>query len=245
MARAIAPLPHRVSRTWLAAAVLIPLAVCLAFPHPLNRPIVPETLLLGIAAVLTLRVGVVPGLVSVASGTLALWFFNLAPGYSFNLDHAEDIAAVVASCLIGVAVVLLLSYMLQRERQVSADAARLEVQVSEQRQTISTMQRALLPEKVPYTPRLSVAWHYETGGNAVTPVGGDWLAFIPFSDTRIGIAIGDVAGHGLRAVATMAQYRFALRSAAAGQLTPAEVLAASTRSRTSTTPAPSLRASTA
>jgi serine phosphatase RsbU (regulator of sigma subunit) len=54
---------------------------------------------------------------------------------------------------------------------------------------------------------------------------GDWYAFVPLRDGRLGIAIGDVAGHGLSAVAEMAHIRFSLRSLAYLQDDPTQVLA--------------------
>jgi anti-sigma regulatory factor (Ser/Thr protein kinase) len=43
-------------------------------------------------------------------------------------------------------------------------------------------------------------------------VGGDWYDVFPLEDGQIGVAIGDVAGHGLRAAALMGQLRNSLRA---------------------------------
>ena len=43
-------------------------------------------------------------------------------------------------------------------------------------------------------------------------VGGDWYDVIQLPTGSIGLAIGDVAGHGLQAAATMGQVRMALRA---------------------------------
>ncbi|HEY4609648.1 MAG TPA: SpoIIE family protein phosphatase, partial [Ilumatobacteraceae bacterium] len=77
------------------------------------------------------------------------------------------------------------------------------------------MQRAILPETVPPTAGVHVGWHYTAGGQASDPVGGDWFAVVPISATSVGVAIGDVSGHGLKAVRSMAEYRYGLRTLAA------------------------------
>ena len=58
-----------------------------------------------------------------------------------------------------------------------------------------------------------------------TVVGGDWYAVVPLPDDCLGLAIGDVAGHGLPAVADMADARFSLRALALGEPAPERVLA--------------------
>src|SRR5207248_1646502 len=55
-------------------------------------------------------------------------------------------------------------------------------------------------------------------------IGGDWYAVVPPGGRRVGLAIGDVAGHGVACLAAMAEARFALRALARDQVEPAEVL---------------------
>jgi anti-sigma regulatory factor (Ser/Thr protein kinase) len=55
-------------------------------------------------------------------------------------------------------------------------------------------------------------------------VGGDWFDAIPLSGTRIGLVVGEVPGHGLRAAATMGRLRTAVRVLARLDLTPDELL---------------------
>jgi serine phosphatase RsbU (regulator of sigma subunit) len=43
-------------------------------------------------------------------------------------------------------------------------------------------------------------------------VGGDWYDVVELPSGHIGLAIGDVAGHGPRAASTMGQLRMALRA---------------------------------
>ncbi|MGH3472892.1 MAG: ATP-binding SpoIIE family protein phosphatase, partial [Nocardioidaceae bacterium] len=56
-------------------------------------------------------------------------------------------------------------------------------------------------------------------------VGGDWYTATSVDDSgRIGVSVGDVAGHGIPAAATMSQLRFALGAAALTVSDPMEVL---------------------
>jgi serine phosphatase RsbU (regulator of sigma subunit) len=59
---------------------------------------------------------------------------------------------------------------------------------------------------------VQIARRYVPAAGANT-VGGDWYAIVPVDD-KLGLAVGDVAGHGLEAVADMAAARFSLRALA-------------------------------
>lgn len=84
--------------------------------------------------------------------------------------------------------------------------------LAHQREVVGVLQEALLPTYTPTDLNVQVARRYlpATGENTV---GGDWYAIVPF-DGKLGLAIGDVAGHGLEAVADMAAARFSLRALA-------------------------------
>ena len=55
-------------------------------------------------------------------------------------------------------------------------------------------------------------------------VGGDWYDVIELPGGRVGLAIGDVAGHGLRAASLMGQLRTGLRAYALEGHSPRETL---------------------
>ena len=86
-----------------------------------------------------------------------------------------------------------------------------------------TLQRSLLPEKLPDLPGLGVAARYLAGA-ADAQIGGDWYDVVPLRDGQAGIAIGDVVGHGLDAAARMARLANALRAYALEGLRPSLVL---------------------
>src|SRR4051794_10836314 len=113
--------------------------------------------------------------------------------------------------------------------QLVADRAALAVQharlYEREHGIVETLQRALLPTRLPQLPGLQVSARYLPGGmGADVDVGGDWYDVFPLEDGRIGIAIGDVAGHGLRAAALMGQLRNSLRAYAIEGHPPAVVV---------------------
>jgi anti-sigma regulatory factor (Ser/Thr protein kinase) len=86
-----------------------------------------------------------------------------------------------------------------------------------------TLQRSLLPERLPDLPGLEIAARYVAGA-ADAQVGGDWYDVISLRDGHAGIAIGDVVGHGLDAASRMARLQNALRAYALEGLRPSLVL---------------------
>src|SRR5205814_1775088 len=79
-----------------------------------------------------------------------------------------------------------------------------------------TLQRALLPEVAPEVPGLAVATRYFPGG-AGLQVGGDWYDVFGLPGRRLGVAVGDVVGHGVGAAAVMGQRRSPAAPAGAGR----------------------------
>jgi PAS domain S-box-containing protein len=85
-----------------------------------------------------------------------------------------------------------------------------------------TLQRSLLPE-VSGVAGVQVAARYLVGVDG-NQVGGDWYDVLDLPDGALGLAIGDVAGHDLRAAAAMGQLRGVLRSYAWDGGRPGSVL---------------------
>jgi serine phosphatase RsbU (regulator of sigma subunit)/anti-sigma regulatory factor (Ser/Thr protein kinase) len=83
------------------------------------------------------------------------------------------------------------------------------------------LQRSLLPGRLPDFVDVEVAVRYLP---AVDEVGGDWYDVIPLEQGLIGVAIGDVTGHGVRAAALMGQLRAGMRAYALEGHPPASVL---------------------
>ncbi len=88
---------------------------------------------------------------------------------------------------------------------------------------VEVLQRSLLPQRVPEVPGVAVAARYLPASPDVN-LGGDWYDLIPLLDGRLGVVVGDIAGHGVAAAAAMGQLRMALRACPLESLNPAEVL---------------------
>ncbi|MFD7409544.1 SpoIIE family protein phosphatase [Streptomyces sp. NPDC059866] len=115
---------------------------------------------------------------------------------------------------------VILAEELMARAAVCIDNAR---RYSRERSTAVTLQRNLLPRKLPQQTALEVASRYLPAG-AQAGVGGDWFDVIPLSGTRVAMVVGDVVGHGLQASATMGQLRTAVRTLADIDLPPDELL---------------------
>jgi sigma-B regulation protein RsbU (phosphoserine phosphatase) len=83
------------------------------------------------------------------------------------------------------------------------------------------IQRALLPQHPPAIPGLDLA----VFSRPTQIVGGDYFDFLHFSDGSHGLAIADVAGHGMAASMLVASVQTALRTLTPIASSPVEVLA--------------------
>ncbi|HEX4720856.1 MAG TPA: SpoIIE family protein phosphatase [Thermoleophilaceae bacterium] len=93
----------------------------------------------------------------------------------------------------------------------------------QEHETAVTLQRSLLPDRLPDVPGLVLAARYLPGA-AGTEVGGDWYDVIPLADGRVGLAMGDVVGRGIPAASLMGQLRNGLRAYAIEGHAPSAVL---------------------
>jgi anti-sigma regulatory factor (Ser/Thr protein kinase) len=83
------------------------------------------------------------------------------------------------------------------------------------------LQRSLMPD-LPRVPAVSLAGRYLPA--AAARLGGDWYDAFTLGDGRLGLAIGDVVGHGFHAAALMSQLRSGLRAYALDGHRPGQVL---------------------
>jgi serine phosphatase RsbU (regulator of sigma subunit)/anti-sigma regulatory factor (Ser/Thr protein kinase) len=112
---------------------------------------------------------------------------------------AEELAARAAMCI---------------------DNARL---FNREHRTALTLQSSLLPRTLAAPLGMEVVHRYLPASD-LTGVGGDWYDVIPLPGCRTALVVGDVMGHGTSAAATMGQLRTAVRTLAALDLPPDEVL---------------------
>lgn len=96
---------------------------------------------------------------------------------------------------------------LSQELALAVDALRAYTE----EHTISlTLQRSLLPSRVPDVPGLKMGLRYQPAVDNIE-VGGDFYEVLMI-DHRVLVAIGDVMGHSLHAATVMAELRHALRA---------------------------------
>ncbi len=112
---------------------------------------------------------------------------------------------------------LLLTVMLSRMGR------NLALLMTRQRGVAETLQHSLLPDRLPDLPGLTFAARYQPGSVGVE-VGGDWYDVIALPTGEVGLVMGDVLGHDLRAASVMGQIRNALRAYALEGLSPADAM---------------------
>ena len=94
----------------------------------------------------------------------------------------------------------------------------------QERRVAETLQRALLPSTLPSFAGIDVAVRYIAAVDGVD-VGGDWYDVIPLTPECVGLVIGDVVGHDVRAASAMGQVRNAMRAFVVdGVLDPADAM---------------------
>ncbi|NEB80863.1 serine/threonine-protein phosphatase [Streptomyces sp. SID14478] len=86
------------------------------------------------------------------------------------------------------------------------------------------LQRGMLPRDLPSPPGVRLAVGYMPANHGLN-VGGDWYDAFTMADGRLGLSIGDVQGHNIKAAAFMGQVRVGLRALASVTGDPGELLA--------------------
>ena len=115
---------------------------------------------------------------------------------------------------------LLLAEEIGARAAVCLDNAR---RFAHEHHTSLTLQRSLLPRRLPEQEAVEVATRYLPADTGLG-VGGDWFDVIQLSGARVALVVGDVVGHGLYASATMGRLRAAVRTLADIDLPPDELL---------------------
>ncbi|HVL81959.1 MAG TPA: SpoIIE family protein phosphatase [Actinomycetota bacterium] len=92
-----------------------------------------------------------------------------------------------------------------------------------QRSVAETLQRSLLPDRLPEIPGLLAAARYIPGGPDVD-VGGDWYDVMELPGGVVAVAMGDVVGRGVPAASLMGQLRNAARAYALEGYSPARLV---------------------
>ncbi|MER7330733.1 MULTISPECIES: SpoIIE family protein phosphatase [unclassified Micromonospora] len=112
--------------------------------------------------------------------------------------------------------------VLRQLAQAAAAAVEAQRSFDEEHRIAVTLQRSLLPRRIPEINGLDLAVRYEPA-SAQTEVGGDFYELVML-DGHLLLAIGDVAGHSLHAATVMAELRHAVRAYAVEGHQPGEIL---------------------
>ncbi|MBE0447614.1 MAG: SpoIIE family protein phosphatase [Actinobacteria bacterium] len=131
-----------------------------------------------------------------------LWATNLKPGRSFS-DY--DMALLES---IG------------NQAAVAIDNFSL---FEEQRYISEVLQRGFLPEHIPALAHTDIGIFYASATEAAV-VGGDFYDFIPMTEGKVGLVIGDSSGKGVEATADAAMVKYTMRSALFLNPSPASAL---------------------
>jgi phosphoserine phosphatase RsbU/P len=129
----------------------------------------------------------------------------------FTEDHQRTMTTLAAQIAIAIENARLYEQIARQEN-------RLERDLSMARE----LQVRLLPQACPKLANLEIAAHF----TAARTIGGDLYDFLTYSQQRIGLVIGDVSGKGAPAAIYAALVNGILRSHAAMEPAPAEMLAA-------------------
>ncbi|MFG2054123.1 SpoIIE family protein phosphatase [Micromonospora sp. NPDC048930] len=106
--------------------------------------------------------------------------------------------------------------------QAVASAVEAQRSFDQEHRIAVTLQRSLLPRRLPEVAGLDLAVRYEPA-SAQTEVGGDFYELVML-DGRLLVAVGDVAGHSLHAATVMAELRHAVRAYAVEGHQPGVIL---------------------
>jgi PAS domain S-box-containing protein len=103
---------------------------------------------------------------------------------------------------------------------VCIDNARL---YTRERHTAVTLQRSLLPRRIPQVTGLRIAHRYQPASQTAE-VGGDWFDVIPLNTGQVALVVGDVTGHNIHAAALMGQLRTTIAALARLGHPPEEIM---------------------
>jgi serine phosphatase RsbU (regulator of sigma subunit) len=135
---------------------------------------------------------------------------HICGAVTFGFDGEGEIAADVRMAIAHVA-------------SLAAYAARRAVLYDAQYHAAEVLQAAYLPGRLPEIAGFTVACRSLSAGEPVG-VAGDWYDGFALPDGRVGLMMGDVAGHGIQASTVMASLRAALRAFATVEASPAPIL---------------------
>lgn len=94
---------------------------------------------------------------------------------------------------------------------------------AQERRAAERLQAELLPTVDPRVGPLAVVTRYRAADSELT-IGGDWYDAFELDDGTVSLVVGDVAGHGVLAAATMGRLRWSVRTLVGTGLPDSEVI---------------------
>lgn len=204
---------HRLLPIGMIAAIAV--GVVSAVCEVPTEPLMPRLLFGfgGIAAiVLMLRAyDVLAVAIALFGGTLISLIapaITVAQGHAFQQLALTGALPLLALAAFGVAALLTKREVVYTYEDLAPHVKRIveRERVKAEIDAANRIQAALLPEHAPDVTGASFASHYR----AATEIGGDYFDFLPMPTGEIGIAFGDVSGHGLTSGIVMAMAKSAL-----------------------------------
>ncbi|HEX2833997.1 MAG TPA: PP2C family protein-serine/threonine phosphatase [Thermoanaerobaculia bacterium] len=206
---------HRKRVLWLGIIASILLGVVAGCATPPIEPTLPRMLFGfgGIVAAIGIFLGydLLTAVVAIFGGMLLTQFtplLTVARG-----DLAEDVIIALAFPLVtlagwGTAALLTRREVVYSHEDLAPHVRRIieRERVKAEIDAANRIQAALLPLDTPHLAGAAVASHYR----AATEIGGDYFDFLQLESGEIGIAFGDVSGHGLTSGIVMAMAKAAL-----------------------------------
>jgi len=149
--------------------------------------------------------------VALFGGAIIVWtapLLSVSAGHMRTQLSIASLTPLVLLALFAVAALLTKREVVYAYEDLAPHVKRIieRERVKAEIDAANRIQAALLPLDAPLMAGASVASHYR----AATEIGGDYFDFLPQSDGEMGIAFGDVSGHGLTSGIVMAMAKAAL-----------------------------------
>jgi serine phosphatase RsbU (regulator of sigma subunit) len=141
---------------------------------------------------------------------------QLAAQSGADARHRRGVRVVLIAGALALAVLVAVSGLL------ALTGRRTHALLRRERQVAETLQRSMLPDRLPRWPGADLAARFlpcEIGAQ----VGGDWYDAFVLPDGALALVIGDVTGHDIGAASAMGQLRNALRAWSVIDMAPADV----------------------
>lgn len=152
----------------------------------------------------------------VSQGEL-IGLLNLGPRLS-QQEYSADDRKLLADLAVQAAPAMRVGQLVREQQAEAAERERIEQELK----IAQLIQQQFLPKELPELSGWKISAYYRPARE----VGGDFYDFIELPGGKVGVVVGDVTDKGVPAALVMATTRSMLRTTAAGEPSPGEVLRA-------------------